>query len=951
MRARDKFHRARHPSVNISPERSDDGVIALFTPFPVPVSVIELSLLGTPELRRSGEASEAVLVQPRRLALLAYLASTKGALQRRDRLLLLFWGEQPESRARGSLRQALYFLRRSLGDDVLVVRGDEEVGLNTDVTRVDVTEFERAIAEGRPDAALALYRGDFLADLNIDDAPEFERWASEKRRELRRAAVSASWQLAEAALSTGARDSAVAWARRAVELADYADSEARRAMRIMATADDRSSALETYESVRERLQDDLGTVPDAATTSLAEDIRNSTWVPAPPITVIVTEAPTLEPTSKRPRLSLGAKLALGAATAACLLVAITAVRYVRAASVDSNTASRVAVLPFTVRSSRGQASYLREGMATLLGLALDGAGRLRTVDPNAVLTASPATADLSSAERVAGALGAGRFVLGEIEVAGSRISVAATLYDAAGRAQERATAAGDENHVFELVDSLARRLAITAMTDSSVRIANTAATSTQSLDAFKSFLAGETAIRSGHYRDAVVALQRAIAADSTFGLAYYRLSIAREWTDGEISSDSAAALAEHFGAHLPNRDRKLLAARRAFIRHDGAEGERLSREVLALYPTDADAWAQLGEVLFHLGPNTGRSINDARDPFLTVLRYRPNDLAARVHLTRIAAHAGDVKHLNEWSTLDAWQGDASEIGSFELAAMRAFLLGDRLARDSLVAATKRANDLTVTSTIWRLAIYAGDPEATNELATLRHSDGFATQSVIQFTEIARGRIKPLRLSDVSLTRLYASQVALMLALPSAPDLVTLARRAHDDLGNIIGTQGGRELAASLVAARVLEARYPDSLGKLSSTIALLPNETRTLSAITEAMRSLHSDPAHAFDLVAPSQLDDQSLAANVLYDVVASIRAEAQYRRKRNAEALAWLQSIGMNSGGSASGIALAARRLGEMEAAGGNHDAARRYRAAFRKMWKSSDAELRALLDATSGK
>ena len=67
----------------------------------------------------------AVLRQPKRLALLLYLtlASPRG-LQRRDRLLALFWPEQEESRARNALSQALHVLRRGLGEEVLVRRGE-----------------------------------------------------------------------------------------------------------------------------------------------------------------------------------------------------------------------------------------------------------------------------------------------------------------------------------------------------------------------------------------------------------------------------------------------------------------------------------------------------------------------------------------------------------------------------------------------------------------------------------------------------------------------------------------------------------------------------------------------------------------------------------------------------------------------------------------------------------
>lgn len=878
--------------------------------------MIELSLLGSPELRRSGETSAAILVQPRRLALLAYLATSRGTYQRRDRLLLLFWGDQPESRARASLRQALYFIRKALGDDALITRGDEEVGLNFDVAHVDVRTVELAIAGRRDADALALYRGDFLADFNVANAPEFERWASERRRELRRAILDAAWRLAE----TSRGPDAVRWSWRALELAEYADGDVRRAMEVMTAAGDRAAALE------------------AQRMATGSDIPPVDIAPQPPVESITPSLPSSRQSSRK----------LGIAAAVLAIVAagwMLAQRTVSATPVDANVASRVAVFPFTVHSPAGQVGYLHDGTATLLALALDGAGRLRVVDPNAVLSASPATPDLPSAKRIASTLNAGQFVLGEINEAGPRLNVSATLYDQSGRVLGRATAAGDDSRVFDMVDSLARHLAISAMPDSSARLAGVASTSTRSLAAFKSFLAGETAMRAGHYREAVTALQDAVAADSTFGLAWYRLSLAREWTDGEFSSDSAAALAEHFAAHLPDRDRKLLAARRAFVRRDQVEAEKLANEVLALYPTDADAWAQLGEVRFHLSPNIGSGIDVAREPFLTVLRYRPNDLTARVHLTRIAARNGDTAHLDEWSGHDAWRMDPSEVGTFELAAMRSVLLNDVEARDSVSAALRRATARTVASTVWRLAIYAGDPIAADHIASMGRQNGIVSPADVMGS-LSRGQLaqKPI---DVNGSGAHAILLATLLALPSAPELPQLARSAQQELKQVMRSRPAVRDDRAAVAERVLAARYPDALAAPVRQQDLPASEERTVRAVIDAMHLLGSDPAQSLNRIVPANLDEPTLMRDALYDIVASIRGEAMHRLHRGEDAVLWLRSIGLNSLGSSAAIAIANRRLAAIEDARGNRAAAAPYRVRFINAWQSADPALQPLVEA----
>src|SRR2546427_10442453 len=139
--------------------------------------MVELRLLGTVNLTTAdGCEARSLIGQPRRLALLAYLAAaTPRGIQRRDRLLTLFWPELDQGRARAALRQALYVLREELGAQVLVSRGDEEVGLDFDVVRCDVAQFDCAVAAGRRTGAPGLYRGGLAEGGFLSGAPDFER--------------------------------------------------------------------------------------------------------------------------------------------------------------------------------------------------------------------------------------------------------------------------------------------------------------------------------------------------------------------------------------------------------------------------------------------------------------------------------------------------------------------------------------------------------------------------------------------------------------------------------------------------------------------------------------------------------------------------------------------------------------------------------------------------------
>lgn len=71
------------------------------------------------------------------LALLVYLALTGPRLSRRERLVGLLWPDDDEARARHSLSQSLYALKRLLGEEVVEVRSEEvQIGAERWAVRV-----------------------------------------------------------------------------------------------------------------------------------------------------------------------------------------------------------------------------------------------------------------------------------------------------------------------------------------------------------------------------------------------------------------------------------------------------------------------------------------------------------------------------------------------------------------------------------------------------------------------------------------------------------------------------------------------------------------------------------------------------------------------------------------------------------------------------------------------
>jgi TolB-like protein/DNA-binding SARP family transcriptional activator len=389
--------------------------------------VIELRILGTLQLSASdGRDLESLARQSKRTALLVYLAAAvPNGLQRRDTLLALFWPELDETRARAALSQALYVLRNTLGDQGIVTRGDDEVGLSRDVVWCDARAFEAALDAGQPAEALALYRGGLLDGFFVSDAPEFGRWLERERERLRERAAEGAWAHGEA--RAAARDvvQAARWARWAAALAPADEVVVRRLMTFLRDLGDRAAALRVYAAFAERLTQEYELEPSTETRALAAAIRRETPTGAtvttrdPPHSS--SETPKTEPPHPR-RLRFVAPLLVAA-----LLVALGIGVLIRHRSAAASAFRRIAVLPLANLMGDSAQNYFVDGMHEAL---IDELAKLKSV---AVISRTSVMqfrgAPRSSLPDIAKRLGVDDVVEGTVFRTGDSVRVAIQLID------------------------------------------------------------------------------------------------------------------------------------------------------------------------------------------------------------------------------------------------------------------------------------------------------------------------------------------------------------------------------------------------------------------------------------------------------------------------------------------------------------------------------------------
>jgi DNA-binding SARP family transcriptional activator/Flp pilus assembly protein TadD len=238
--------------------------------------MIQLRTLGVLDLRSGDdEAIRQVLAQPKRAALLAYLVlATPGGSHPRDKLLALFWPDQAPEPARNALSQAVHFLRRALGDAVIVSQNGDALGVAPSLIGCDAITFDDAIRQGRIEEALELYRGDFLEGFHVANAPDFERWVDAERQRLAERFDAALETIATRCEQQGDHAAALTFRRRLAARAPYNSAVTLKLMRALAASGDPAAAVQHAQIHEKLLRSELDVPLPAEITAFVAELQS-----------------------------------------------------------------------------------------------------------------------------------------------------------------------------------------------------------------------------------------------------------------------------------------------------------------------------------------------------------------------------------------------------------------------------------------------------------------------------------------------------------------------------------------------------------------------------------------------------------------------------------------------------------------------------------------------------
>jgi DNA-binding SARP family transcriptional activator/TolB-like protein len=623
------------------------------------------------------------VTQRRQLALLALLGVRNRPMSR-DKLLALLWPDADADRARHSLTDCVYVIRRALGDDAVQTVGEDLV-LNGERIMSDVAAFDAALASGDSEAAAELYQGPLLDGLHLSDAPEFEHWLHGERERLARACLDALEAVSVQRERADDWAGAVEWWRRTVVLEPHNSRLALRFSRALVASGDRAGAIRHATAHAALLEAEYGMSPPPEFVAHVASLRRAAQplpvTDGPPSTAPPASAPgpagghagtraRAEPDPGGAARDAVQRYAARAAwrhnrwVHASLLLALSvtvlAVSRATSRSVERATdldSSLVVVMPFRGAGLHPEVAYLSEGMGELIAARLIGSnGELRAASPAVVqavlrtMTTSTAGPAPDTAFLLAHRIGAAWLLSGAVVGTAASLSLTAELIDAAsGDVVSRASATGAEADLHDLVDRAIAELLSRSAGEGEHRLADL---TSQSLPALRVFLAARSAHRRGDYETALRLYGHALDLDSTFALAGLGASAVGGWVGGSAPTASrGAAVARRYAHRLSERDRVPLSGTDSDPDRAVTGESRLQalENALRRWPDHPVLWYRRGDHYLHHGAALGMAewADQARASFERAIELDPDYSEPVHHLASLLASVGDTAALRE----------------------------------------------------------------------------------------------------------------------------------------------------------------------------------------------------------------------------------------------------------------------------------------------------------------
>ncbi len=368
----------------------------------------------------------------------------------------------------------------------------------------------------------------------------------------------------------------------------------------------------------------------------------------------------------------------GLAAAAVLTVAAGFVAYDFLRGRHAGGGSRVPIAVIDFNNETDQTTL--DGLSGMLITALEQSRRLsvmtrsRMFDIAKTIGRGDATSiDEALGQRICEAAGVDALVIPTIRRFGDLYSIDLKVMDT--RRHNYIFTTKEEGRGLEsiphMLDAIARdiRIDLRETSESVARTAPVADVTTPDLGAYQAYFEGEELLNRLEFTPAGKSFERAIARDSTFALAYYRLAYTEWW-----SRQNAVQATRHIDyaiAHLdriPLKERYLVRALKVAL-DDGFEAQLpVLKEMRTLYPDDKEMLFGLGDAEFH-----SEQYDSAAVHFRAALAIDPEMERALQHMSWTLLR--QEKYEEALAMTERWAKTTQASEAYEYQAMANLRLG------------------------------------------------------------------------------------------------------------------------------------------------------------------------------------------------------------------------------------------------------------------------------------
>ncbi|MGE5632699.1 MAG: AAA family ATPase [Caulobacteraceae bacterium] len=204
-------------------------------------------------------------------ALFYYMVVNKEAS--REEVSGLLWPDAESEAGRKNIRNAIYYIKKSLNLDIIVSPRKSTIMMNPDIH----IDSDLEMLQSR-DKWMDAYTGEFLQGFVIKEEEALEEWITSSREKYKSLYVQKLYKRIKESLSTDDYGSVEQCARRLIEIDQYDEKAHRVLMKVSADMGLYNKAADIYNRLSEVLKRDLGIIPDIKSRMLfqkIQDVRNS----------------------------------------------------------------------------------------------------------------------------------------------------------------------------------------------------------------------------------------------------------------------------------------------------------------------------------------------------------------------------------------------------------------------------------------------------------------------------------------------------------------------------------------------------------------------------------------------------------------------------------------------------------------------------------------------------